>query len=198
METLVRRFLVSKPMSLFNTLSSRWLYLAGAAVVAWLFGAALYLQYVMHQEPCPLCMVQRFVFIAMLALFAIAALHNPGRAGAKVYAALVTLLALSGAGVASRHIWIQHLPEDKIPACGPGLDYMLENFPMSELWKELMHGSGECAEKTWTFLSLGIPEWSLLWYVLLGAWVVMIALRKPGADQPGADQSAPSIKSGRA
>lgn len=179
METLVRRFLVSKPMNLWSTLSSRWLYLAGAAVIAGLFGAALYLQYVLHQEPCPLCMVQRFVFIAMLVLFVIAALHNPGRAGAKVYAALITMLALGGAGVAGRHIWIQHLPKDEVPTCGPGLDYMLENFPMSELWKELMHGSGECAEKSWTFLALGIPEWSLLWYALLGAWAVLIAFRKP-------------------
>jgi disulfide bond formation protein DsbB len=84
---------------------------------------------------------------------------------------------LSGVGVAGRHIWIQHLPKDEVPACGPGLDYMLENFPMSEVLKELMHGSGECAAKGWTFLALGIPEWSLIWYVLLGAWAVMIAVR---------------------
>ena len=160
-------------------ISGRWLYLAGVVVIAGLFGAALYLQYVLHYEPCPLCMVQRFIFIAMLALFAIATLHNPKRTGAKIYAALIALLALSGIGVASRHIWIQHLPKDEVPACGPGLDYMLENFPMSEVLKELMHGSGECAAKGWTFLTLGIPEWSLVWYVLLGAWAVMIALRKP-------------------
>lgn len=160
-------------------ISGRWLYLAGVVVIAGLFGAALYLQYVLHYEPCPLCMVQRFIFIAMLALFAIATLHNPKRTGAKIYAALITLFALSGIGVASRHIWIQHLPKDEVPACGPGLDYMLENFPMSEVLKELMHGSGECAAKGWTFLTLGIPEWSLVWYVLLGAWAVMIVLRKP-------------------
>ena len=165
-------------MALWRTLANRWLYLAGAAVIAVLFGAALYLQYVLHQDPCPLCMIQRFIFIAMLVLFAIASLHNPKRTGAKVYAALITLFALGGVGVASRHIWIQHLPKDEVPACGPGLDYMLENFPMSEVLKELMHGSGECAAKGWTFLTLGIPEWSLVWYVLLGAWAVMIAFRK--------------------
>lgn len=159
--------------------ASRWLYLAGALVIAVLFGAALYLQHVMHQDPCPLCMVQRVIFIAMLALFSIAALHNPKRLGARVYAVLIGLFALGGIGVASRHIWIQHLPKDELPACGPGLDYMLENFPLSEVLKELMHGSGECAAKGWTFLSLGIPEWSLLWYALLGAWAVLIAIRNP-------------------
>ena len=169
---------MNKIMKLWSTLANRWLYLAGALVVAGLFGAALYLQYVLHQEPCPLCMIQRFIFIAILALFVLATLHNPKRLGAKIYAALIALAALSGIGVAGRHIWIQHLPKDEVPACGPGLNYMLENFPMSEVLQELMHGSGECAAKGWTFLTLGIPEWSLIWYVLLGAWAVMIALRE--------------------
>lgn len=168
---------MNKMMNLWSTLPTRWLYLAGALVIAGLFGAALYLQYVLHQEPCPLCMIQRFVFIFMLVLFVIAMLHNPERTGTKIYATLIGLFTLFGIGVASRHIWIQHLPKDEVPACGPGLDYMLENFPMSEVLKELMHGSGECAAKGWSFLGLGIPEWSLLWYVLLGAWAVFIALR---------------------
>ena len=161
------------------TLSNRWLYLAGTLVIAAAFGMALYLQYVLHQEPCPLCMIQRFIFIAMLVLFAIATLHNPKRSGAKVYGALIALLALSGVSTAGRHIWLQHLPKDQVPACGPGLEYMLGNFPMAEVWQELMHGSGECAAKGWTFLSLGIPEWSLFLYVLLGVWAAMISRRKP-------------------
>ncbi|HEU0187880.1 MAG TPA: disulfide bond formation protein B [Gallionellaceae bacterium] len=166
-------------MALWHGLSRRWLYLAGALIIAALFGAALYLQYVLHQEPCPLCMIQRLIFTVMLALFAAATLHNPGRAGAAVYGVLLSLLALTGVAVASRHIWLQHLPKDQVPACGPGLEYMLNNFPMADVWQELMHGSGECAAKGWTFLSLGIPEWSLLWYLLLGTWAVLIALRKP-------------------
>jgi len=164
---------------LWLSLSNRWLYMAGTLVIAGLFGAALYLQYVLHHEPCPLCMIQRFIFIAMLVLFILATLHNPKRTGAKIYAVLITLCSLGGVGVASRHIWIQHLPKDEVPACGPGLDYMLDNFPLAEVWKELMHGSGECAAKGWTFLTLNIPEWSLIWYVLLAAWAVMVALRKP-------------------
>jgi protein dithiol:quinone oxidoreductase len=165
--------------NLWRTLSNRWLYLAGTLVIASAFGMALYLQYVLHQEPCPLCMIQRFIFIAMLVLFALATLHNPKRSGTKVYGALIVLLAVSGVSTASRHIWLQHLPKDQVPACGPGLEYMLGNFPMAEVWQELMHGSGECAAKGWTFLSLGIPEWSLFLYVLLGAWAVIITLRKP-------------------
>lgn len=164
---------------LWRTIATRWLYFAGALAIAGLLGAALYLQHVLRQDPCPLCMLQRVIFIAMLAVFAVAALHNPAHTGTRIYAVLAGLLALSGVGVAGRHIWLQHLPKDEVPACGPGLDYMLESFPMTEVLKELMHGSGECAAKGWTFLALGIPEWSLVWYVLLGAWAVLIALRRP-------------------
>jgi len=162
---------------LWHSISNRWLYLAGALFAGGLIGFALYLQYVMHQDPCPLCMVQRVIFIAILAVFALAALHGPKGVGERVYAALIVLLSLTGVGVAARHIWIQNLPKDQVPACGPGLDYMLETMPMSNVLKELMHGSGECAEKGWTFLTLGIPEWSLLCYLALGVWVSLIVSR---------------------
>jgi disulfide bond formation protein DsbB len=164
-------------LKLWRRLANGWLYLAGALFASGLMGFGLYLQYFKHQDPCPLCMVQRVIFIAMLAVFLLAAIHRPNRLGERVYAALVSLLALSGVAVASRHIWIQHLPDDQVPACGPGLDYMLDTMPMSNVLKELMHGSGECAAHGWTLFSLGIPEWSLLCYLLLGIWAVMIALR---------------------
>ena len=170
---------MNKMMHVWHTLCNRWLYLAGALVIAVLFGAALYLQYVLHQDPCPLCMVQRFIFVVLFIVFVLAALHAPGRSAAKVYGAVVTVLSLCGVAVAGRHIWIQHLPEDEVPACGPGLNYMLEHFPLSNVLKELMHGSGECAAKGWTFLTLGIPEWSLIGYVLLALWALLIAAKKP-------------------
>jgi disulfide bond formation protein DsbB len=165
-------------LKIWDTISSRWLYLTGALVVAGLFGSALYLQYILREEPCPLCMIQRVIFISIGVLFLIAALHNAGRVGRWIYSTLIALTALGGVAVASRHIWIQHLPKDQVPACGPGLDFMLKHFPMSEVWQELMHGSGECAAKGWTFLGLGLPELSLTWYVLLGMWAMVIALKK--------------------
>lgn len=161
-----------------RTVSNRWLYLGGALFAAGLMGFGLYLQYIKHQDPCPLCMVQRVVFIAILVVFAVAAAHGPKRLGARIYAALVVFLSLFGVSVAGRHIWIQNLPKDQIPSCGPGLDYMLETMPMGEVLKQLMHGSGECAAKGWTFLALGIPEWSLLCYIALGMWALTIANRK--------------------
>jgi len=164
-------------LRLWRRIPNSWLYLAGFLFSSGLMSFGLYLQYVKHQDPCPLCMVQRVIFIAILVAFLIAATHGPKRLGERIYAVLVVLLSLSGVAVAARHIWLQNLPKDQVPACGPGLDYMLETMPMANVLKSLMHGSGECAEKGWTFLTLGIPEWSLLCYLALGVWAVLIALR---------------------
>lgn len=165
-------------LRIWDNIPKRWLYLAGGVTVVIMYCSALYLQYMLHQEPCPLCMIQRVIFIAIGMLFFIAALHNVRHIGAKVYSFLILLTAMSGVAVALRHIWIQHLPKDQVPGCGPGLDYMLKNFPMSDVWREVFHGSGECAEKGWTFLTLGIPEWALVSYVLLGVFAVMVGWKK--------------------
>jgi disulfide bond formation protein DsbB len=162
----------------WSSLSNRWLYLVGALVPGGLIGFALYLQYFKYQDPCPLCMVQRVLFIAIAVFFCVAMAHGPKRIGERVYAALISLLSLSGIAVAGRHIWIQNLPKDQVPACGPGLDYMMETMPFANVVKQLVHGSGECAEKGWTFLTLGIPEWSLLCYIGLAVWAILIATRK--------------------
>lgn len=156
-------------------LPGRWLYSFGVLAVGGLIGGALYLQYGLREDPCPLCMIQRLIFVIIGAFFLIAAIHNAGRIGRRIYSALILLASLTGVGVAARHIWLQHLPKDQVPACGPGLEYMLQNFPLGEVWQELMHGSGECAEKGWTMFGLGLPEWALTWYVLLGGWALVIA-----------------------
>jgi disulfide bond formation protein DsbB len=168
-------------LKLWHSLSSRWLYLAGTLAISGLLGFALFLQKILHEDPCPLCMVQRYIFLFMGILFLLATLHNPKRLGVRIYSGLITLFSLFGIGVAVRHIWIQHLPANEVPACGPGLDYMLDNFPMADVLKELLHGSGECAAKGWSFLGLNIPEWSLIWFTLLGIWALMIAFRKKPA-----------------
>lgn len=152
-------------------------YTAGFLICAALLGFALYLQYVEHQDPCPLCILQRVAFIAMMAVFLIAALHGPARRGAIVYSTLVFIIAAIGAAIAGRQVWLQHLPADRVPACGPGLDYMLESFPLMKALEKIFAGSGECAEAGWRFLGLTIAGWSLVWFVVLGAFAVVIAVR---------------------
>lgn len=135
--------------------------LAIMAVIAMLFAWA-YLERTLGLPPCPLCMTQR-VFVVLWGVTAlVAALHNPARTGRRIYATLCALAALAGAAVAVRHVWIQHLPPDQVPACGPSLEYMLDTLPFSETVTMVLMGDGECAAIHWTFLGLSIPEQTLV------------------------------------
>ncbi|HET8707933.1 MAG TPA: disulfide bond formation protein B [Pseudomonadales bacterium] len=124
-------------------------------------GVALYLQYAANLEPCPLCIFQRVAMIATALVFALAFVHNPQSIGVRIYAALASLTALSGAGIAGRHVWLQHLPADEVPSCGPGLNYLIETLPFSRMLAIVLRGSGECAKIDWTFLGFTLPELTL-------------------------------------
>ena len=156
-------------------------YIFGAVVCAVLLGFGLYLQHVEGLEPCPLCVFQRVAFIALGLVFVIAAVHGPAKTGAVVYAVFGALFAAAGTGIAARHVWLQNLPADQVPACGPGLSFMLERYPVTRLLEKVLSGSGECAEADWHFLGLTIPGWSLLWFVALGILLVWLAWRCPRA-----------------
>ena len=158
-------------------MTTRLGYTLGFIICAALLGFALYLQHVEQQEPCPLCMLQRVAFLDMMIVFGVAAIHGPARRGAMVYSALLFVMAAMGGGIAARQVWLQHLPPDKVPACGPGLEYMLEQFPLADALKKILAGSGECAEAGWRFLGLTIAGWSLVWFVVLGALAVYVAIR---------------------
>jgi protein dithiol:quinone oxidoreductase len=147
--------------------SRRLLYTLGFLVCAGLIGFALYLQHVLGEDPCPLCIFQRVAVMALGITFLVAALHNPGRAGTVLYGALLTLAAGIGAAIAGRHVWLQHLPRDQVPDCGPGLDYIMQAFPLSKAIRMVFEGSGECAQVGWRFLGLSVPEWTLTWFILL-------------------------------
>jgi len=149
-------------------------YAAGFLVCAGLMGSALYLQYYEYQDPCPLCLLQRVVYIVLMALFLVAALHGPGRVGATVYGGLLFVVAAIGAVIATRHVWLQHLPKDRVPECGPGLEYILRKFSLTRALEKVLTGSGECAEAGWTLLGLTIAGWSLVWFVLLGAFALYL------------------------
>ena len=149
----------------------------GALACALLLGFGYYLQYVQGLDPCPLCLVQRGFYYGVLLVFVIAALHFPGRTGKSIYCAAATLLALGGLGVAARHVWLQHLPPDQVPACGPDLFFMMENFPLARTFEKLFMGSGQCAEVTWRFLGLSIAEWSLAWFAMLALYAVWLGIK---------------------
>jgi protein dithiol:quinone oxidoreductase len=143
-----------------------------------LLAYAYYAQFVMHLEPCPLCIFQRVGVFALGVMFLLAALHDPGTIGRRVYAVLIDLAALATVAVALRHLYIQSMPPGAVPNCGADLDYMLKIFSLSEVLVKVLTGSGECAKITWQFLGLAMPGWVLISAAVLGGWGLWVNLRR--------------------
>ncbi|WLP94590.1 disulfide bond formation protein B [Psychrobacter sp. M13] len=140
--------------------------------------ALFFLQRYMGLSPCPLCIFQRIGLMVMGSFALVAALFNPKSKAVRLVLWLGSLLGIGwAAGVAARHVWLQHLPADQVPSCGPGLDYWLDTLPMSEVLNQVFAGSGECASVDWTFLGFSIPEQSLLLFSLLLIVHILILVR---------------------
>jgi protein dithiol:quinone oxidoreductase len=150
----------------------------GFVACAGLLAYAYYAQVVMHLDPCPLCIFQRIGVFALAVVFLIAALHDPAPLGRRVYAVLLALAASATIGIALRHLYIQSLPPDSVPACGASLDFMLKVFSLSEVLVKVLTGSGECAKVTWQFLGLAMPAWVLISAAALGGFGLWVNLRR--------------------
>jgi protein dithiol:quinone oxidoreductase len=149
-------------------LSVRQWSLAGLAFCALMMAVALGLEHLGGLEPCPLCTFQRVAVLAAAAVFAVAAIHNPqGRAGPAVYGVLGLAAVAGGIGVAWRHLWLQSLPPEEVPSCGPGLDYMMELLPWRDVVAMVLSGSGECAEIDFLLLGISLPGWTLIGFLVL-------------------------------
>jgi len=147
-----------------------------ACVVA--MAGALYLEHIEGLDPCPLCIFQRVGIIFAGIFFLLAALHNPKAIGQRVYAVLALIGVAGGGGVAARHVWLQNLPADQVPACGPALDYMMDVFPFLDVLNMVLSGSGECANIDWLFLGITLPMWSLFVFAGLAVAGLFQLLRR--------------------
>jgi protein dithiol:quinone oxidoreductase len=148
--------------------------LLGLLACAGLIGYALYAQYGIGLEPCPLCILQRVAVISAGLLFLLAFLHNPADRGARVYGVLIDLAALAGIAVAARQMWIIAQPPGAVAECGASLDYMMAVLPWHEVLAKVLTGSGECAKVDWQFLGLNMPTWVLMALVAVGTWGIAV------------------------
>lgn len=150
----------------------------GLAAAVGLMCYALFAQYGLGLEPCPLCILQRIAVIGMGLLFLLASLHDPRRGGAKVYGMLQGLVAAGGIAVAARHVWVQAQPPGTVAECGASLDYLMDVLPPGEVLMKVLKGSGECAKLDWSFLGLSMPAWVLIAFFALGAWGLWVNLSR--------------------
>ncbi|AKH68254.1 disulfide bond formation protein DsbB [Spongiibacter sp. IMCC21906] len=157
-------------------MTSRWIYALIAATCAALLSYALYTQYFDGLHPCPLCMTQRAFFVLAGLTALVTALIHPNGKGRNIASGLIVLFCGGGGAVAARQVWLQSLPADQVPACGPSLEYMFSNLPFSEAFQTLMMGDGNCAEIVWTLFGLSMPNWALIAYIGLGLAAIVAAL----------------------
>ena len=124
-----------------------------------LIATAFYMEYQLGLEPCPMCIVQRIAvaLAGAAALFGI--LHNKFK---KFYLGLTTFFSAAGGASAIRHLYLQSLPPDRVPSCGPDLNYLLDNNFVSDALIQLFIGDGNCAEVMWSLLGISIPGWVLI------------------------------------
>jgi disulfide bond formation protein DsbB len=139
---------------------------------------ALYAQYRLGLEPCPLCIFQRVALIALGVVFLAAALQHPRAAGRIVYATLIGVAALTTAALATRHLYIQSQPPGSIPSCGAPLDVMLKFSPLTDVVRKVLSGGGECSQVNWSFAGLAMPAWVLLAALGLGVLGVLANSRQ--------------------
>jgi disulfide bond formation protein DsbB len=151
---------------------------AGFIACAGLLGVGYYLQFAVGLEPCPLCILQRIAIFATGIAFLVAAIHHPQTAGARVYGVAIAVIALIGASISARHVWLQHTPESERPSCGPGLDYLFGNFGPFDALRKVLRGSGECGVVDWTLFGFSIPELTLAAFAVLALWALFVAFRK--------------------
>lgn len=155
----------------------RTIYAAVFVACTALIGFALYLQHAQALEPCPMCILQRYAFIAIAAVALIAAIQNPRGRALVVYSGSVVLFALTGGGIAARHSWLQHFPVKSF-SCGADLGYLLNTFPLAKALPAIFSGTGECSKVEWRILGLSIPEWALVWFAIFAAVAVLVAVKR--------------------
>ena len=156
-------------------LSWRQKYFLGFLICLALMAYALFAQYSLNLEPCPLCIFQRLAVIAMGIIFLACSIIQPKSNLAKIISSTLFFISGSfGVSVASRHVWLQNLPSDQVPGCGPGLDFMMSTFPINEVFEMVFNGSGECATIDWSFLSLSMPAWVIICSLFLIAYAIWL------------------------
>jgi protein dithiol:quinone oxidoreductase len=138
---------------------------------------AYILEYGFGQLPCDLCLLQRFAIVGLGITCLIASIHAPKGWGHKLYAGLALIWSLGGLTASARQVYLQSLPEELKPGCGPGLLFKMNHGPWIDAITQSMQGSGDCAKIGWTFMGMSLAFWTgvlFLGFVCLSIWAAQI------------------------
>ena len=161
---------------LWSTLSTAQAFALLALGCAGLLGFGMYLQHVVGLEPCPMCIVQRYA-MTLIGILALLGWVWRSMLGHRVLAVLSVLLALGGAFVAARQTWLQWYPPE-VASCGRDFYGMIESFPLQRAIPLIFRGSGDCSAVDWSFLGGSIANWSLVAFVGMALWMLLVLFTK--------------------
>ena len=159
-------------LKIFSSPRRVWLLIALACVG--LLGFGLYLQHVVGLEPCPMCIVQRYVMV-LIALVALVGAAFGSRLAAWITGGGLLVLSLGGAYVAARQSWLQWYPPELV-SCGRDFYGMIETFPLKRAIPMIFKGGGDCTQVDWTFLGGSIANWSFVCFVAIALAVAMVGV----------------------
>jgi disulfide bond formation protein DsbB len=149
-------------------LHRRSVNLGGFLACAGLMCAAFFFEYGMKLQPCNMCMLQRIAISELGVVFLVAALHDPDRLGARVYAVLIAVAAAIAVALSSRHVWMQMQPPGSLPSCGADFWTMVDMLPFHKVVLRIVNGGGECQAILWSLFGLSMPAWLILAASALG------------------------------
>jgi disulfide bond formation protein DsbB len=132
---------------------------------AGLLGYAIYLQLIRNLLPCPLCVVQRIAYCLVGIAALMAFLQRPRAFGQKIYSGWILIASVAGGVVALRQAWLVRYPEAF--ECGISTEEAFLNaLPLARWWPTLFEANGDCADVTWKFMGLALPDWSAIFFIL--------------------------------
>ena len=159
-------------------INSRWYWLGLVGSSSLLAVAYFYFEKELGLPPCPLCMFQRACLAAIIFFCLLGIIARPKKFFSRFIAFGVTVFSLFGLGIAGRQVWLQHLPADQVPECGPDLEFMLESFPFMEMLTTVLTGSGECAEIQWQFIGFSMPQWMVFIFAVMSLISIKLLFTK--------------------
>lgn len=175
---MFRKFYKKLELTMKNLFTYRLLNFYCLLITIILLATAAYVQFVGQVEPCPLCIIQRIIVAILLLIFFIGIFYLPASLGRKIYGSLITVIGLSGAIIAGRQVYLQHLPPDQAPICTPSFNVLVSKLPIEDAMRILVQGSGDCSKVTWRFLELSMAEWMVILFIFFALIGVIQMLKK--------------------
>ncbi len=151
----------------------------GSVICLIYLGTALLLPALQDLSPCPLCILQRWIFSLLFLVFFVGSFRINTKPKAQFYGITTLTISLLGIVLSGRHLWLIYHPAQEIGVCAPNLFYLFKQRPMIEGVRTLFWGSGDCATMAGTFWGISLPLWTLIGFLLLAIISLWQTIRNP-------------------